>query len=337
MVPLPKQSELAAEENNNDIDITNGADPEMDHLGDGKQKDTVVKDDNDNDAVATASPSPSIEERWAVENIDVVCQLWSLSEDKRNELIEIKDKLADIEHFKNDPFEVVRFLTGPNGFEESAFRDMIEWRLEKNVDSLMQEYEVPPLLEKYVPSAVLKGCDKDGDPIYLERAGVMDGVGLLNAFDQDVLIRHITWLREKAVYGDWIEDYKKEHDGKPPKQVTIVYDLEGLSYSHMKPEILSLFQEIIQITTSKYIGLAKRMIIIRAPTVFHMIWRVAQYFFRESALERMVFSGPYDYREILEQYIDLEVLPSCIVEEGKGEIVQGMPSSMEGGTLPLDS
>ena len=48
----------------------------------------------------------------------------------------------------------------------------------------------------------------------------------------------------------------------------------------------------------------------------------------------MVFSGPHNYLEVLEKYVDLDVLPPCIVPGGKGRVAIDMPPRFEGGLLP---
>ena len=48
----------------------------------------------------------------------------------------------------------------------------------------------------------------------------------------------------------------------------------------------------------------------------------------------MVFTGPSDYLQVLDKYVDREVLPPCIYKEGKGSAIDCMPQNFEGGILP---
>lgn len=50
----------------------------------------------------------------------------------------------------------------------------------------------------------------------------------------------------------------------------------------------------------------------------------------------MVFSNPKNYLEVLEKYIDLDILPPCIYSDGKGCVAIGMPPRLEGGLIPDD-
>ena len=69
----------------------------------------------------------------------------------------------------------------------------------------------------------------------------------------------------------------------------------------------------------------QRIILIRAPPIFRLIWGVAKHFFRQTARDKMIFAGK-DYEHILEKYMDLKVLPSCIIEGGHGVSAPGLPN-----------
>ena len=47
----------------------------------------------------------------------------------------------------------------------------------------------------------------------------------------------------------------------------------------------------------------------------------------------MIFADS-NHLEELAQYMDINVLPSCINPNGRGETAMGMPKRMEGGTVP---
>jgi hypothetical protein len=48
----------------------------------------------------------------------------------------------------------------------------------------------------------------------------------------------------------------------------------------------------------------------------------------------MVFSGPRNYLEVLDGFVDRNVLPPCIVPDGKGLVAVDMPSKLDGGVIP---
>lgn len=277
----------------------------------------------------------SLEARWSLKNLQYIRTLWSLSDEQYQELSLMKDKLADIDHFKNNPYEVTRFVTGPQGFDhaERLFRECIAWRIENNVDEMLETYKPPQILLDYLPSAILAGTDKEGDPIYLERGGAMDGPGFLTRYGREKLMKHIIWSRELASRGRWIEEYERKM-GRPPTRLTIIYDMQGLNSRHMKAGVLPFLTESMRITQQRYNGLAKKMIIIRAPPIFNVIWGLCKYAFPQNAVKKMVFSGPNNYLEVLDNYVDRQVLPPCIFAEGKGGVAIDMPRRLEGGRIP---
>lgn len=109
-------------------------------------------------------------ERWSEENFQDVVNLWKLSEEDEGKFRQLGQRLADIEHWKNDPYEVIRYFSEFKGDlkkVEKMFRAMITWRLKKDIDSVLSTYGEPDPLFHYMPISLLEGTDKDGDPIYL--------------------------------------------------------------------------------------------------------------------------------------------------------------------------
>lgn len=274
------------------------------------------------------------EERWSREKIQEAIRVWNLNGIESEQLCSLKGKLADINHYKNNPHDLVRFIRGPQGFDkaEEIFRNMVEWRKEYGTDYLLKEYKPHKILHDYIPSAMLQGVDHDGDPVYVERAGAIDGPGLVRRFDHDDLIKHTVWLRELCDSGAWKEDYMRKH-GHAPRNMTIVFDLEGLNSSHVKKEVVPFFKAITSYTADKYYGVSKRMIIIRAPKIFCMVWQIAKNFYKPEVQKKMIFSSK-DYLKVLDQYMDRQILPTCINPCGKGMTAQGFPPHLEGGTVP---
>jgi len=277
-------------------------------------------------------PRPD-QSRWSEEDFLKVVWVWDLSQDEIDKMRELEVKLYDVTHWKNNPFEVVRFMKGPQGYKpaERLFRRMVLWRIDYGVDTILQDYTPPPVLMDYVPSAILHGLDHDGDPIYLERAGATDAASLLKQFGHKALIHHLIWLRELCGRGDWIKDHE-ERMGRPITQVTIVYDLSGLSSRHMKAGVLPFFGHMMRLTQDYYTGPVKRMVIIRAPSIFRVVWGIVKHFFDPWAVAKMTFSGPHDHEEVLGRFMDLSVLPPAVsAEHGQGYAADGMPQRFEGG------
>jgi CRAL/TRIO domain len=277
--------------------------------------------------------TPTVEKLWSEERLQEAIKLYKVSPQNEQKLRVLKVKLQNVDHSWNDP-QVVLAYAEEYGFEEAEqrFRKMIAWRKQNKVDSLLEEYQPHPLLWDNSPVAFLKDYDRDGDPIYLERGGACDANGLLKIFSAEEIMRHSIWLREVQSCGGWLDEYE-QRQGRPVKDITLVYDMEGLSYGHLNPNVLSFYGQVMKMTEDYYPGPVKRVIIIRAPYIFSAVWAVAKHFFSEEMRKSMIFAGS-DYLSELSKYMDLDVLPPCINPKGKGETAIGMPKRMEGGPIP---
>lgn len=210
-------------------------------------------------------------DRWCDDNVQDVVGLWQLSKEEEKRLGELKRKLADVNHFKNDPHILVRFMHSPCGPDgaEAAFRRMVQWRRDNQVDNILDDYVPPQTLLDTVPSAILRDFDNEGDPIYVERGGAVDLGALLKLFSREDIMRFAYWTRERNTDGIWINEYERRR-GRKVKDITIIYDLKGLSSRHMNPKGLDFFRDIMKLTQAYYPGPIKRMIIIRAPRIFQV-------------------------------------------------------------------
>jgi metal transporter CNNM len=278
-------------------------------------------------------------DQWDPQAISEVVDMWELTEKEQTDLLTLKDQLKDISHAKNRPAEVVRFLRARPGkvdAAESMFRAMVEWRIANNVDTILQDYQPPQRLLDFYPGAILEGLDKAGDPVYVGRVGVTDGAGILQQYGREEMVRHAIWMRELVSTGPWIQKYEQEQ-GRPVRRITLIEDLEGMSISHsMNRELLSVHGEIMRLDQDNYPETAKKLIIVRAPTLFRMVWSIFKHFFDAGVVQKMVFCGSSDYQKVMAEYVDLSVLPIEIVPDGQGKATEGMPSKFEGGLLPKE-
>ena len=211
---------------------------------------------------------------------------------------------------------------------------MVKWRLWNNVDSVLESCHPPSILRDYFPGAILQGQDYQGDPIFVAQSGSTDLAALIEWYGREEMIQHAIWLRESLTNGPCLEEYKQEQ-GRPVRTVTLVDDLHGLSCKHLSHKVLSIFGKILMLDQANYCKLAKKIIIIGAPTIFTWVWALAKPFFDPGVVKKMVFCGTSDYRKVLSEYMKLEVIPSCKVPEGKGGVVASMPPRLEGGLPPL--
>lgn len=277
---------------------------------------------------------------WSDESVRQVTEQRQLSPPEVQKLWQLHDALqADYgSHPMNRPVHVVRLLRECRGNlarAEHKFRIMMQWRIEEHVDDILDTY-VPahPLMAQYVPSTILDGYDREGGTIWIERPGATDSCGLTRAFGIDELLRYSIYLREASYRGAFAEEYQRRNEGRNPTGTTAIIDLQGLSWQHIKPGKLALLKEGLRLTQIGYAGTGKRIIIIRAPVMFAAAWKVAQQFCGERLKKKMIFTTNDNYLEVLEKYIDLDLLPPSIYPQGKGHGGIGMPNHLDGGKVP---
>ena len=302
------------------------------------QKDTGIVD-SDNNSILNNGGWDLFPD-WSDESVRQVAEQRKLTPPEIEKLWQLHDALqADYgSHPMNRPVHVVRLLRECRGNlarAEHKFRIMMQWRIEEQVDDILEDY-VPahPLMAKYVPSTILDGYDREGGTIWIERPGATDSCGLTRAFGIDELLRYSIYLREASYRGAFAEDYQRRNEGRNPTGTTAIIDLQGLSWQHIKPGKLALLKEGLRLTQIGYAGTGKRIIIIRAPAMFAAAWKVAQQFCGERLKKKMIFTTNDNYVEILEKYIDLDLLPPSIYPQGKGHGGIGMPNHLDGGKVP---
>ena len=289
----------------------------------------------------TVTPAPicDLEEVWKQENFSEMAGLWKLTQDQQSHMKELRDRLADVHHIKNDPFEVVRYYkkgrTDNLDRIEHSFREMVTWRVENNMDDYLRRYGQPNPLFYRMPMCILKGRDKEGDPIALLRLGACDYKSLLKKFGEDKLVDYALFLRELNSTRRFWKSYEEE-TGHRFKQYTILIDLDGLNSGHMKPGMLHILRRIVKIFQENYAGYSKRILVIQAAGVFKLSWALIRNFFSIQTREKIVISGD-DHLSFLDKYIDRAVLPPLICpEDGVGEAMAGYYENinLEGGKIP---
>lgn len=264
---------------------------------------------------------PQSETQWTPQNVRECVELWDLSPKETLMLTTLRDSLTDLQHPKNNPYEVVRFLKefGDDvSTVERKFRKMIEWRLKHNVDSiLIQHKDKPPKIQESFPAGVLEGVDNDGDPIHLERTGSADATGIHAKFGLKAMYHHAIWLREIQSHGRWHREYEKAH-GHPIKQFTVVLDMGGLSVKSMSPSLVALGQKVGRLVQDYYPGYTKRVIFLNSPSVFRFAFNRLTPFLSKKMKEKIVFLDKDPSFEQIGQYLDVRLLPKELCP-GKGQ------------------
>jgi CRAL/TRIO domain len=290
-------------------------------------------------SVPTVLHTSPQERQWSLSNLDRCRSLWNLTPEQMIQLKHLHEMLADLRDSKyNNPFELVRFIKEFKGnlpVAESKFRAMLKWRETNQVDKILDATKYrPPSLYRYFPAGVLQNVDRDGDPIHCERTGAADSSGLLRRYGRDEMLKEAIWIREIQCHGKWQQDYEYLQ-GHPVKEFTVILDMQGLKVKNMGPALISLGQQVSRLVQDYYPGYTKRIIVIRAPAIFKRAYNAIKPFIDESMREKITISSDNNHCQILDQYMDLKVLPNDICKVGRGKAVEEFGSVVwQGGTIP---
>ncbi|XP_012261894.2 protein real-time isoform X2 [Athalia rosae] len=221
---------------------------------------------------------------------------------------------------------LLRFLRAREFSVEKA-REMLtqslHWRKKHQVDKLLDEYEAPQVVKDYFPGG-WHHFDKDGRPLYILRLGQMDVKGLLKSIGEDEVLLLALHVCEEGLQ---LMDEATTTWGYPVSQWTLLIDLEGLNMRHLwRPGIKALLR-IIEIVEANYPETMGRVLIIRAPRCFPILWTLISTFIHENTRNKFVFSCGTDYQEQgaggLTDYINQDVIPDFLGGPSETFIVDG--------------
>ena len=299
------------------------------------------------------SNASTVEERWSEANVTGVISLWKFDADQEASMRELQDLIADIQHWKNDPYEVARYLVEfyfqvPKAAK--MFRKMVEWRVEENMDRFLADYGVPDSIFHYVPQFLLRDLDYDGDPIYVMRIGALDAWGLYQKTGAKALLDYLKFTQEITTirhmngtsipgHWQWQTAYYEPLANQRVRQFTLIVDLEGLSRRQLKPALFGVLKEVTRIGQDYYAGFGKRIIVFRAPRIFSVAWNIAKHFVDPHIQALISFTTPSDCLDVCSQYFDINSLPPLMgPSQGIGVAMPGYFECirMEGGTPSLD-
>jgi hypothetical protein len=175
---------------------------------------------------------------------------------------ELKKRLGDLKipDMDIDPrLSLLRFLRARNGKLDKAekmLRHTIEFR-EKVADNILQEFELPEVLKKYMPKKLnwdLKDAkfDKIGRLVALEALGQIDPKGVVNstAAAGPNFMGHYNAFSFELTLARMKELSKMR--GVPTCQVVLIEDLKGLGTQHLYPAGISMFGKIVRVMEDHY-------------------------------------------------------------------------------------
>ncbi|XP_064423664.1 SEC14-like protein 1 isoform X1 [Latimeria chalumnae] len=231
-----------------------------------------------------------------------------------------KGKIPKDEH-------ILRFLRARD-FNIDKAREILcqslTWRKQHQVDYLLETWTTPQVLLDYYAGG-WHHHDRDGRPLYVLRLGQMDTKGLVRALGEEALLRHVLSINEEGLRRC---EENTNVFGRPISCWTCLVDLEGLNMRHLwRPGVKALLR-IIEVVEANYPETLGRLLILRAPRVFPVLWTLVSPFIDENTRKKFLIYAGNDYQGPggLTDYIDREIIPDflggeCVCEVSEGGLV----------------
>ncbi|XP_023332657.1 SEC14-like protein 1 [Eurytemora carolleeae] len=254
---------------------------------------------------------------------------------QESRLVQLKQCMAELQKGKapSDPV-VLRFLRARN-FDVEKAREMLSasliWRKQHGVDKILSEYQVPAVVRNYFPGGWFH-YDKDGRPVFHLRLGQMDVKGIVRSIGEEGLTKLCLHICEEGLR---LSEESSHALNKPISTWNMILDLEGLNMRHLwRPGVKALLH-IIEICEANYPETLGRVLIIRAPRVFPILWTLVCPLIDETSRSKFLFYAVSDGRGEnfalhpggLRDYIPEEHIPDWL----GGTANTGIP---EGGLVP---
>ena len=249
--------------------------------------------------------------------------LGELSPAEESGLVQLRDMLASSHKNLNKMPKysvMLRFLRAhadPEGegnykYIEKA-HDMLcrslAWRKLHGIDRLLEVYDPPQQLQtaQYWPCG-WHGIDKSGHPVYILRLGRMDVKGILRSVGVASVIRHVIAAEEEGIR---LTESQTVDTGKGVTTCVCVVDLEGLSMRHLWRPGVKFFLDLLDIVTLHYPESLSKVLIVRAPIIFPVIWALLAPFLDERTRAKFMIYAGNDCLG-LQDFVNPESLPTSL-------------------------
>ncbi|RZF36589.1 hypothetical protein LSTR_LSTR010700 [Laodelphax striatellus] len=241
--------------------------------------------------------------------------LGELTPIQESSLVQLRKWVASLQRGKvpSDTM-LLRFLRARDFNVEKArtmLSESLTWRKKHNVDRILQEYQTPQVVSDYFPGG-WHHHDQDGRPLYVLRLGQMDVKGLLKTIGEDGLLKLTLHVCEEGLK---LTDESTRLRGKPISTWCLLLDLEGLNMRHLwRPGIKALLR-IIEIVEANYPETLGRVLVIRAPRVFPILWTLVSTFIDDTTRSKFLLYAGNDYQGGpggLTDYIPEEFIPDFL-------------------------
>ncbi|XP_071508686.1 SEC14-like protein 1 [Diadema antillarum] len=248
---------------------------------------------------------------------------------QESRLIQLREWLSETHKGKMPKdSHLLRFLRARDFNTEKAHEMItasLAWRKQHKVDQILSTWEPPPILLDYFPGG-WHYYDREGRPVFIMRLGQLDVKGLIKAVGEEAILRHVLSINEEGLRRT---EQATQQTGHPISSWTCIVDCEGLSMRHLwRPGIKALLR-MIEVVEANYPEVMGKLLIVRAPRVFPVIWTLVSPFIDENTRQKFLIYGGKNYMDSggLTDHVAPEIVPDFI----SGDCFCDIP---EGGIIP---
>uniref|UniRef100_A0A1L8DZN0 Putative phosphatidylinositol transfer protein sec14 n=1 Tax=Nyssomyia neivai TaxID=330878 RepID=A0A1L8DZN0_9DIPT len=253
--------------------------------------------------------SSSLDDEYILKNLGEMTPL------QESKLVELEALLKEKNEYQTPDHQMIcRFLRARDFNVEKSYQmlqDSLKWRQENDIDRILQMYKQPTVVNKHFPGG-WHHRDLEGRPLYVLRLGHMDVKGLLKSIGEEGLLRLTLFICEEGL--QLMRCSTKELE-KPISNWCLLVDLDGLSMRHLwRPGVKALLN-IIETVEKNYPETMGRVLIVRAPRVFPILWTLISTFIDENTRSKFLFYGGQNCLtpdDGLERYLPSEIIPDFL-------------------------
>ncbi|CAN7940615.1 unnamed protein product [Ixodes hexagonus] len=224
-------------------------------------------------------------------------------------LQQLKVAVGELLNEKHDDRYLLRWLRARDfnvNKAEQMLREHMKWRNLYGADDILSGPESPEVLRKYYPGGMV-GHDREGHPVWLIPFGGCDLKGMLMSVTKTDMIKHVIWSFE-LIEQDLRAQSKKL--GKPIETQTYIFDFDNYSLRSIASKaVLDFLTDLMCTFEAHYPERLKKAVVINAPRIFPMFWRLIRPFLSEATANKLHLFGREGWKEALLADIQADQLP----------------------------